>query len=143
MPTSRPFAYNPGPLISGTTQVGELAVGVPTTGFTNNPTFWNGPDEDLGYVIAAADPTNNQPTPVGVKASVGFYRTTTFLDSEFVNLAQYITSRTFRSAVEASVYLTTNGYWNSYPAPGISGEKPCSSSPGCPMISMPGAMFSM
>jgi hypothetical protein len=28
-----------------------LAVGTPTSGFTNNPTFWNGPDEDLDYKI--------------------------------------------------------------------------------------------
>jgi len=52
MPTTRPFAYNTGLPISGTTQVGDLAVGIPTSGFTNNPIFWNGPDEDLGYVIA-------------------------------------------------------------------------------------------
>ena len=52
MSTSRPFAYNTGAPISGTTQVGNLAVGEPTSGFTVNPQFWNGPDEDLGYVIA-------------------------------------------------------------------------------------------
>ena len=121
MPTSRPFAYNPGPQISGTTQVGSLAVGIPITGFTDNPKFWNGPDEELGYVIAASDSSNRQPTPIfGVTASVGFYRTNSFLDLEFVNLAQYISSRTFYSAVEASVWLTNNGYWNSYPAPVLS-----------------------
>ena len=56
MSFARPFAYNPIPpnsLISGTTQVGDLAVGFPLTGFTNTPQYWNGPDEDLGYVIAA------------------------------------------------------------------------------------------
>ena len=53
MPTARPFAYNPGSPIAGTEQVGSLAVGVPTSGFTNNPQFWNGPDEELGYVIAS------------------------------------------------------------------------------------------
>ena len=39
MPTTRPFAYNTGLPISGTTQVGDLAVGIPTSGFTNNPIF--------------------------------------------------------------------------------------------------------
>ena len=43
---ARPFAYNPSlNQIDGTIQVGSLAVGTPTSGFTNNPQFWNGPDE--------------------------------------------------------------------------------------------------
>ena len=64
MSTSRPFAYNTGSAIAGTTQVGTLAVGTPTSGFTGNPKWWNGPDEDLGYVIAAPQSGNNQPTPI-------------------------------------------------------------------------------
>jgi hypothetical protein len=60
----RPFAYNPGTPIPGTEQVGSLAVGTPTSGFTNNPPFWNGSDEDLGYVIAVPVSGNTQPTPV-------------------------------------------------------------------------------
>ena len=64
MSTARPFAYNPGSPISGTIQVGDLAVGVPTDGFTSNPVFWNGPDEELGYVIAVPVPGNTQPTPL-------------------------------------------------------------------------------
>ena len=64
MATARPFAYNPGTPIPGTEQVGSLAIGAPTSGITNNPPFWNGPDEDLGYVIAAPVSGNTQPTPV-------------------------------------------------------------------------------
>jgi hypothetical protein len=65
MPTARPFAYNPSlTSISGTTQVGDLAVGIPSTGFTDSPQFWNGPDEELGYVIAVPISGNTQPTPV-------------------------------------------------------------------------------
>jgi hypothetical protein len=64
MSTARPFAYNTGSTISGTIQVGDLAVGVPTDGFTSNPVFWNGPDEELGYVIAVPVPGNTQPTPL-------------------------------------------------------------------------------
>ena len=64
MPTARPFAYNPGSPISGTIQVGDLAVGTPTTGFTDSPQFWNGPDEELGYVIAVPISGNTQTTPV-------------------------------------------------------------------------------
>jgi hypothetical protein len=63
MATARPFSYNTGPPISGTTQVGNLAVGYPTTGFTGME-WWNGPDEDLGYVIAQPVSGGNQPTNV-------------------------------------------------------------------------------
>ena len=70
MSTSRPFAYNTGSSIDGTTQVGTLAVGTPTSGFTNSPQFWEGPDEELGYVIAAPQSGNTQPTPVTGKFRV-------------------------------------------------------------------------
>jgi hypothetical protein len=62
MSTARPFAYNTGAPIAGTIQVGNLAVGTPTSGITNSPIFWNGPDEDLGYVIAKPVSGNTQPT---------------------------------------------------------------------------------
>ena len=64
MAFARPFAYNPGTPIPGTEQVGSLSIGSPTSGITNNPPFWNGPDEDLGYVIAAPVSGNTQPTPI-------------------------------------------------------------------------------
>ena len=64
MSTTTPFAYNTGTPIAGTTQVGNLAVGIPTSGFTNSPQFWSGPDEELGYVIAVPVSGNTQPTPV-------------------------------------------------------------------------------
>jgi hypothetical protein len=64
MATARPFAYNPGSPIAGTEQLGDLAVGTPDGGFTNNPQFWNGPDEELGYTIALPVPNNTQPTPL-------------------------------------------------------------------------------
>ena len=64
MATARPFAYNTSGTIAGTIQVGNLAVGFPTSGFTNSPQFWNGPDEELGYVIAQAVSGNTQPTPI-------------------------------------------------------------------------------
>ena len=64
MAFARPFAYNLGTPIPGTEQVGSLAIGFPTSGITNNPQFWNGPDEQLGYVIAAPVSGNTQPTPV-------------------------------------------------------------------------------
>ena len=120
MATERPFAYNTGSPIDGTIQVGDLAVGPPTSGFTNSPTFWNGPDEDLGYVIAAPVSGNTQPTPIfGVFASLGFYRTKTLTDNDFIGLSEYVadkngTPQIFLSATDASIWLTNNGFWNSY-----------------------------
>jgi hypothetical protein len=66
MATSRPFAYNPGTVsIPGTIQVGDLAVGIPTYGFpATGVDWWNGPDEDLGWIIARPIPGDTQPTPV-------------------------------------------------------------------------------
>ena len=124
MSFARPFSYNPSPnaVIAGTEQVGDLSVGTPTSGFTNSPQFWEGPDEDLGYVIAVPVSGNTQPTPVsGVTASVGFFRTDDFTDNSFIILAQYVaneygTPQTFSNGNDASVWLTTNGFWNSYPA---------------------------
>jgi len=63
MATTRPFAYNPGSPIAGTIQVGDLAVGYPTSGYTGME-WWNGPDEDLGYVIAQPVSADTQPTNV-------------------------------------------------------------------------------
>jgi hypothetical protein len=64
MAFARPFAYNPGETIPGTEQIGNLSIGAPISGFTSNPQYWNGPDEDLGYVIAVPVSGNTQPTPV-------------------------------------------------------------------------------
>jgi hypothetical protein len=120
MSTSRPFSYNTGSAIVGTTQVGSLAVGTPTSGFTSSPQFWEGPDEDLGYVIAVPVSGNTQPTPVsGVTASIGFFRTDNFNENSFIILAQYVsreygTPQTFATGNAASTWLTANGYWNSW-----------------------------
>jgi hypothetical protein len=120
MSISRPFAYNPGTPIPGTEQVGSLSIGVPTSGFTDNPQYWNGPDEELGYVIAQSVSGNTQPTPIpGVFASLGFFRTSGFGDNEFINLSEVVSNaygnpQTFSSATEASIWLTDNGFWNSY-----------------------------
>ena len=122
MPTARPFARNTGAPIAGTEQVGNLAVGVPTAGFaaTGLP-WWNGPDEESGYVIATQVAANNQPTPVppSVTASVGFWRSTALTDASFIDLAQYVSRiagspQTFATASDAKTWLNTNGYWTSY-----------------------------
>ncbi len=116
MPTSRPFAYNTGPTILGTSQFGNLAVGTPTSGVTGSPQWWNGPDEELGYVIAESVSGNTQPTPVsGVSASVGFFRSTALTESSFIQTAQAVSkTQTFATGNDAYLWLTGNSYWASW-----------------------------
>ncbi len=65
MATSRPFAYNTGSPIAGTEQIGDLAVGWPTNGFESTGLeWWNGPNEESGYVIAKPISGDTQPTPI-------------------------------------------------------------------------------
>ena len=117
MSTSRPFAYNTGSTISGTIQVGSLAVGTPTTGFTGSMEWWNGPDEDLGYVIALPVPDDSQPAPDGRTASLAFNRSTGLTESSFVELTNYLFGQSFTTGNDASIWLTSNGYWNSWNLP--------------------------
>lgn len=67
MATTRPFSYNTGSLIEGTDQIDNLAIGTSEQDYSLNPggvTWWNGPDEELGYVIAYEVPLDNHPTPL-------------------------------------------------------------------------------
>ena len=120
MPTSRPFAYNLGAPISGTEQLGNLAIGTPITGFTDSPLFWNGPNEDLRYIIARTVPAGNQPNPVGIPAYVGFWGTAIGdkTDGSFLNLANYVAEKNgqppFNNTNDALIWLNTNGYWTNY-----------------------------
>jgi hypothetical protein len=117
MSTTRPFAYNTGSTIEGTIQVGTLSVGVSEQDYSSNPggvKWWMGPDEDLGYVIAKSVPSNTQPTEVGVTASVGFERTSSKTDELFIELSNRVVNQGFTGATQASLWLTDNGYWNSY-----------------------------
>ena len=117
MATVRPFAYTPTETIDGTIQVGDLAVGYPTTGFTYSPLFWNGPDEELGYVIAVPVSGNTQPTNVpGLTASVGFYRSKLLTEESFVFVTNRVFFQNFTTGDESSTWLTDNGYWNSWTA---------------------------
>lgn len=116
MATTRKFAYAFEPII-GSTLYGNLAVGVTISSYGDNPggvKWWNGPDEDLGYVIAHTIPSGNQPNPKGLSCSVGFWRTTSLTDQSFLTLVLQTTGQTFATASTAATWLTSNGYWTSY-----------------------------
>jgi hypothetical protein len=117
MATSRPFAYNTGSTISGTEQIGDLAIGVDDLdydGGVGGVTWWNGPDEDLGYVICRPNVTGNQPNPVGVPAYVRFLRSKLKTEESFVNLVNTVFNQTFTTGDECKTYLNNNGYWTSW-----------------------------
>ena len=116
MAFARPFAYNTGSTISGTVQVGNLAVGSPTAGFESTGLkWWNGPDEELGYVIAHETPSG-QPGADGDTAYLGFWRSDTLSESSYQTLASWVTDWTqnFTTGNEAYSWLNSNGYWSSW-----------------------------
>jgi hypothetical protein len=121
MATARPFAYNTGSTITGTIQIGSLAVGTPTSGFTGNPRWWNGPDEDLGYVICRPNTNGNQPNPDNVPAYIRFSRSKLKTDQSFINLVNSVFNQTFTTTTQCTSYLTTNNYWTSWVLPYTAG----------------------
>jgi hypothetical protein len=92
MATTRPFAYNPtSATITGTINIGTLCIGVSALDYSSNPgglTWWMGPDEDTGYVIAKDVSSSDFPTPLGNIGNVQFWRTSSISNSEF-NYAEY------------------------------------------------------
>lgn len=118
MSNATPLAYTfSGANVSGTTQIGALTVGFPTTGFTNTPQFWNGPDENLGYVIGHQDPSGSHSgnTQSGdVPAFLGFFRSPLLTENSFVEYVNSVFNQSFTGGTQAKVWLNNNGYWTSY-----------------------------
>lgn len=118
MATARPFAYNTGPVITGTEQVGNLAIGTPTNGFDSTGLkWWNGPDEELGYVIAHQSP-GGQAGADDTTGYLGFFRSSDLTEASFVDLANVIaagaTSWGPTGGTGAKAWLNSNGYWTSW-----------------------------
>jgi hypothetical protein len=114
MATTRPFSYNPSQsIIPGTTNLGTICIGVADLEYADRPggiTWWMGPDEDNSYVVCKEVPTQDFPTPLGNVGNVQFWRCENN-DSAFTNLVSIISGITQASALAASDWLTTNGYW--------------------------------
>jgi len=106
-----------GSLISGTTQVGDLAINEAEVEYSANfggLQWWGGPDQTNGYVIAFPVPSCDRPTPVfGVTACVGFKRSLLLTEESFVQLANSFVGgppAPFADGNAASTYLTNNGF---------------------------------
>ena len=118
---SRPFAYNSGLApISGAYQVinSPLAIGVDPQDYTLMPggiQWWEGPDENVGYVIAHSVPTGTQPNPLGIPAYVGFWRSSNLTENAFVTKAGFVSNKSYQSGDEAYIWMNGLGYWSSWP----------------------------
>jgi hypothetical protein len=123
MPTARPFAFNPGAPIAGTEQIGQIAVGLTPQNYSGGyggVRWWNGPDEDLGYVICYSVPTLDHPSPDGNIAGVGFFRSKLLTEESFITISEYVSSgQTFATGADAKTWLNANGYWTSYGGVGV------------------------
>lgn len=119
MPTTRPFAYNTGATIANTSQVGNIAVGVGAERYDLNyggVKWWNGPDEDLGYVVTHVTSGGTQPNPDNVPAYIGFWRSKFKTDNSFLDLSNFVARglTAFTNTSQATIWLSGNGYWTSY-----------------------------
>jgi len=123
MATARLFCYNPSPnsAISGTEQFGNIAAVIGVVNPDTTLEWWNGPDEDPGYIIAYSDPSGNRPNAperilsVNYTCHIGFFRTPVKTDQSFIDLTQIVTGNSsLTSATQSKEYLNNNGYWTSY-----------------------------
>ena len=121
MATSRPFAYNTGSTIVGSIQTGSLAIGTASVAWQDTKPggvqWWQGPDEDLGYVIAYPVPANNVQTPTPISASVRFKRSAGKTDSAFINLVNNAYSQNFTTTAQCYNYVTGSLFWTSFNNP--------------------------
>ncbi len=117
MSTSRPFSYYNGYTPLNTGKYGNILVGLTGTNLTDGGLSWfNGPDEDLGYVIAHDGGTNRtygNNTGIISGTSVSFWRSSDKTDNSFLNIAANV-GQTFSSASNAKTWLESNGHWTSY-----------------------------
>jgi hypothetical protein len=116
-PTTRLFTYNSGATPSGATQYGNIAV---SSSVIDGYTWWAGPDESLGYVIAHQDTNRNVRTERAHGAtistdSVGFWRSPNRTDSSYLTMYNSLfTKNTYTNAYDAATWLNSNGYWTSW-----------------------------
>ena len=129
MATSRPFCYNPSPnpTIPGTDQVGDIAAGNGTPIINTSLEWWNGPDEDPGYVIAYIDPTGDHPNAperilmTNYICHIGFVRTLNKTESEFIELAKAISgNNSLTTGSQSKAYLNSQGFWCSFNSNSVS-----------------------
>jgi len=120
MATSTALGYNTGSTITGTQQIGSLAIATATTVNYSPSTnggvrFWMGPDEELGYVVGVPVSGGTQTTPIGgVNAFLGFYRSASLTEPSFLSIVNSTFNQSLTTGSAAKTYLNNNGYWTSW-----------------------------
>jgi len=112
MATARPFAFNTGSTVSGTTQIGDLGVGVDAIRYDLHPgdiTWYMGADEELGYIVARPNPSFYRPK---------FLRAA-FTEQGFLDMCNYASREqsgpVFTNTLDAKNWIASEGYWTTYP----------------------------
>lgn len=120
MGSSRLFAYNNSGNISGASQSGSLAISNTSVG-GGSVKWWNGPNEDLGFVVSYVDTSGTRKSngsPVSGTA-VGFRRSASRTSVDFLSLANSLSGQNFLTASVASDWLNNNGFYSTYVKPVI------------------------
>jgi len=116
--TQRFFAYNTGTTIAGTLQLGNLAIGTGTTyDWRLRPgglTWWGGPDEDNGFIVARPVAAQNWSTPIGNIGPVNFYRSSGKTEAAFINLVNNISGQNLTDAVSAMTWCKNQNYYHTF-----------------------------
>ena len=119
MKISRPFAFNIGAPLPGTTQVGYIAAGATATGYNagyGGVRWFDGPDESCGYILAYPVLSGNQPNPDNESCSIGFYGTDGFVVNSFVHSVNLLAagSQDFTNGPDAYNWCLSNSIWTTY-----------------------------
>jgi len=113
MAKTRPYALNTGSTISGTTQIGSLAIGVAAQDYSTNPggvTWYMGPDEELGYVIAVPNESEGKPQ---------FWRSSALTNESYISIGHTVGRRRgklwpFADTQDFSSWCTQSGYSSTF-----------------------------
>jgi hypothetical protein len=114
MSTTTPFSRNLGSNVPGTQKIGNISYGTPDGRFENSPLkWWNGPDEDLGYVITYEDTNGQHIGADGIQAYLGFKRSIAKTEASFLELVSNTFNQSFPNGDLAKTWLNNNGFWTS------------------------------
>lgn len=124
---ARAFAWNPTHSIVpiGATQIGNISVeNIDQAGFQVNAgglDWYNGPNEDLGYVIChvSGPRTAAAGSEIISGTTIGFWRTNGLNLYSFVDLGNYIANDSgspqfFEDGADVKNWLLSNGMWTNY-----------------------------
>jgi len=118
MATIIPIAYNTGSTISGTEQIGDLAIGTTAQDYSTNiggVKWWASPDLDLQYIIGYVDLSGTHPNPISfVPCHIGFWGSGDLTENSFINLCNFQFNQSFSTGNDAKVWLNSNGYWTNF-----------------------------